>query len=210
MPQGPYDIYQPGTGIIYSLDTSGDLTLAGKITASNYTAGNASGTYTGMAVTGTSGTVFVTSSTTGTAVIAGPLEVGGQFNSNGLTAIANVYLAGTIGYQAAGAGINSGAIATSQTGTAVSLAGNALLAVGTGGTQLADLTRDYMVYLNCTTLGSATITIGGTQASGGGTATVYQGSAAVGQCVTYRCPGGWFTWIKGGTVAFANQNIVSC
>ena len=105
-------------------------------------------------------------------------------------------------------GINTSGSVNILTGTAVG--GTATLAIGTGGTQLADITRDYMVYFNTTATGSATIRIGPSQGNANQPGTVFVGSAApLGALVSFRCPAGWFVSIAGGTVTFA-QTAISC
>jgi hypothetical protein len=76
------------------------------------------------------------------------------------------------------------------------------------GTQLSDLTRDYMVYLTTSAGGAgATVLIGPTSAC---TSTVSaSGSIGTGVCISYRLPAGWFSmWTT--AVAVAQQNAISC
>lgn len=76
--------------------------------------------------------------------------------------------------------------------------------------QLADTTRDYTVYLECTTSGTATsITIGPT--SSANAATVMASAAATaGTVYSVRLPAGWYLKWAGTTTAFANQVAVGC
>ena len=75
--------------------------------------------------------------------------------------------------------------------------------------QLADLTRDYMVYLNVTTSGTATsVTMGATSA---GTTVSILASASVtaGQVISFRVPAGWYVKYTGTTTVIA-QAAVGC
>lgn len=86
----------------------------------------------------------------------------------------------------------------------------ALGAVSGTGIQLADLTRDYMVYLTVTTSGTATsVTIGHTSAASDATV---MGSAAAtaGQVISFRLPAGWYFKWGGTTTAIADQVAVGC
>jgi hypothetical protein len=76
--------------------------------------------------------------------------------------------------------------------------------------QLADLTRDYLVYLECTTAGTATsITIGHT--SSANDVTIMSSAAATaGVVYAVRLPAGWYLKWTGTTTAFANQVAVGC
>lgn len=81
-----------------------------------------------------------------------------------------------------------------------------------GGTaiQLADLTRDYMVYLTVTVAGTATsVTIGHTSAASD--VTIMSSEAATaGQVITFRLPAGWYFKWAGSTTAIGNQVAVGC
>jgi hypothetical protein len=76
--------------------------------------------------------------------------------------------------------------------------------------QLTDVTRDYIVYLECTTSGTATtISIGHT--SSANDATIMASAAATaGVVYTVRLPAGWYLKWNGTTTAFATQNAVGC
>jgi hypothetical protein len=76
------------------------------------------------------------------------------------------------------------------------------------GTQISDVTRDYMIYLTTSAGGAgATVLIGPTSAC---TSTVTaSGSIGTGVCVSYRLPAGWFSmWTT--AVAVGQQNAISC
>jgi len=75
--------------------------------------------------------------------------------------------------------------------------------------QLSDTTRDYNVYLACTTSGTATsIAIGPTSA----VANTILPSSAVTAGVVYKImlPAGWFYKWTGTTTAFATQTAIGC
>ena len=75
--------------------------------------------------------------------------------------------------------------------------------------QLSDTTRDYNVYLACTTSGTATsIAIGPTSA----VANTILPSSSVTAGVVYKItlPAGWFYKWTGTTTAFATQTAIGC
>lgn len=75
--------------------------------------------------------------------------------------------------------------------------------------QLSDTTRDYMVYLECTTSGTATtIAIGPTSTPAN---TIMASAAATaGTVYTVRLPAGWYLKWAGTTTAFATQTAIGC
>ena len=75
--------------------------------------------------------------------------------------------------------------------------------------QLADKTRDYVVYLECTTSGTATtIAIGPTSTPAN---TIMASAAATaGTVYTVRLPAGWWLQWAGTTTAFATQTAIGC
>jgi hypothetical protein len=75
--------------------------------------------------------------------------------------------------------------------------------------QLSDTTRDYMVYLNVTTSGTATsVTIGPTSA--GNTVSIMASAAATaGQVIAFRLPAGWYVKWTGTTTVLA-QAAIGC
>lgn len=105
-------------------------------------------------------------------------------------------------------GIISANAGTNSAGSAPVL--TALGAVSGTAIQLADLTRDYIVYLTVTTSGTATsVTIGPT--SSANAATVMASAAATaGQVITFRLPAGWYFKWAGTTTAIGGQTAVGC
>jgi hypothetical protein len=75
--------------------------------------------------------------------------------------------------------------------------------------QLSDTTRDYVVYLECTTSGTATtIAIGPTSTPAN---TIMASAAATaGTVYTVRLPAGWYLKWAGTTTAFATQTAIGC
>src|SRR5260370_27198132 len=75
--------------------------------------------------------------------------------------------------------------------------------------QLADTGRDYMVYLTCTTAGTAfSLAIGPTAAPAH---SLLSGLAiSAGQVFAFRLPATWFVQWSGITAAFAQQLAVAC
>ena len=97
---------------------------------------------------------------------------------------------------------------TSSAGSAPVL--TALGAVSGTALQLADLTRDYQVYLTVTTAGTATsVTLGPTNAASAVTIMV-SAPATAGQVISFRLPAGWFYKWTGTTTAISNQVAVGC
>lgn len=86
----------------------------------------------------------------------------------------------------------------------------ALGAVSGTAIQLTDTTRDYMVYLEVTTAGTATsVTIGPTNAANAVTI-MASAAATAGQVISFRLPAGWFFKWTGTTTAVGNQIAVGC
>jgi hypothetical protein len=76
--------------------------------------------------------------------------------------------------------------------------------------QLSDLTRDYMVYLDVTTAGTAT-TVSMGHTSGASDVTILNNVAvAIGQLIAFRLPAGWWFKWAGTTTAIGNQVAVGC
>jgi hypothetical protein len=75
--------------------------------------------------------------------------------------------------------------------------------------QLSDLTRDYIVYLEVTTSGTATtIAIGPTSTPAN---TIMASAAATaGVVYTVRLPAGWYLKWAGTTTAMATQTAIGC
>lgn len=75
--------------------------------------------------------------------------------------------------------------------------------------QLSDLTRDYMVYLEVGTAGTAfVVAIGPT--SGVANTVVASGTATSGELVSVRLPAGWFLKWSATTATLANQLAIGC
>lgn len=100
-----------------------------------------------------------------------------------------------------------------QKGTDSSASAPVLTALGAvSGTaiQLSDLTRDYQVYLEVTTAGTATsLTIGPTSSASAVSLMTSQ-AATAGQVITFRLPAGWYFKWTGTTTAVGNQVAVGC
>jgi hypothetical protein len=75
--------------------------------------------------------------------------------------------------------------------------------------QLADTTRDYMVYLTIGTAGTAlTVKIGPTS---GVADTIYTAATATaGQTIAFRLPAGWFWQWAATTATLAEQTAIGC
>jgi len=76
--------------------------------------------------------------------------------------------------------------------------------------QLADLTRDYMVYLEATTSGTATSITMGPTSSANAVTIMASAAATAGVVYSFRLPAGWYFKWTGTTTAFATQNAVGC
>lgn len=97
---------------------------------------------------------------------------------------------------------------TDTAGSAPAL--TALGAVSGTAIQLADLTRDYMVYLDVTTGGTATTVAMGPTSGVSAVSILNNVAVAVGQLISFRLPAGWFFKWTGTTTAIGNQNAVGC
>lgn len=86
----------------------------------------------------------------------------------------------------------------------------ALGAVSGTAIQLSDLTRDYMVYLEVTTAGTATSLTAGHTNSANDVSILTSVSVAVGDLFAFRLPAGWWFKWTGTTTAIGNQNAVGC
>jgi len=75
--------------------------------------------------------------------------------------------------------------------------------------QLADTTRDYLVYLAVTTSGTATsVAIGPTSTPAN--TILPSSSVTAGQLINFRLPAGWFVKWAGTTTAIATQTAIGC
>lgn len=98
-------------------------------------------------------------------------------------------------------------------GTSTAVSAPVLTALGAvSGTaiQLTDTSRDYMVYLEVTTAGTATsLTIGPTSSANAVSLMTSQ-AATAGQVISFRLPAGWYFKWAGTTTAIGNQVAVGC
>lgn len=75
--------------------------------------------------------------------------------------------------------------------------------------QLADLTRDYMVYLEVGTAGTAFIVAIGPTSTPANTI-VSSGVATSGEVVSFRLPAGWYVKWSATTATLASQAAIGC
>jgi hypothetical protein len=75
--------------------------------------------------------------------------------------------------------------------------------------QLTDVNRDYMVYMECTTGGTALVVAIGPTATPANSI-ITSSTATLGELVSFRLPAGWFVKWSAVTAAFANQTAISC
>ena len=108
---------------------------------------------------------------------------------------------------AANSGDNTSAAAVYLNAT-IGAGGNAILGTAASGTQLSDLTRDYMVYIGVTAGGAAaTLSIG---AANTAVATLYAAATCgVGSQYAFRLPAGWYIRFQ-GTAGITQQTAISC
>jgi hypothetical protein len=99
----------------------------------------------------------------------------------------------------------------SGNGTNTAAAANVLTPAFANGTaaQLSDVNRDYMVYLEVGTAGTAFIVATG-PTSGVANTIVASGTATSGEVVSFRLPAGWFVKWSATTATLANQTAISC
>jgi len=143
----------------------------------------------------------------GNTVQSGNITASGTINAASLTAGTQGPTAYTgIQTYAANSGDNTSAAAVYLNAT-IGAGGNAILGTAASGTQLSDLTRDYMVYLQVTTGGAgATISIG---AANTAVSTLYaNATCGPGTLYSFRLPAGWYVRCQ-GTAAFS-QTAISC
>jgi len=76
--------------------------------------------------------------------------------------------------------------------------------------QLSDTSRDYMVYLEVTTSGTATSITMGHTSSANDVTIMASAAATAGVVYSFRLPAGWYYKWTGTTTAFATQNAVGC
>lgn len=98
-------------------------------------------------------------------------------------------------------------------GTSSAASAPILTALGaTSGTaiQLTDTSRDYQVYLEVTTAGTATSVTMGHTSSANDVSIMTSQAATAGQVITFRLPAGWYFKWAGTTTAIGNQVAVGC
>lgn len=105
-------------------------------------------------------------------------------------------------------GIITANAGTNSSGSAPIL--TALGAVSGTAIQLTDTSRDYLVYLEVTTAGTATSVTMGHTSSANDVTLMASAAATAGQVISFRLPAGWFFKWTGTTTAFANQVAVGC
>jgi len=131
----------------------------------------------------------------------GILATGGSVTGN-LTVTGNGVVNGTQavgGVLSANAGVNTAGSAPALTPTFSS---------GVAA-QLTDTTRDYLVYLEVGTAGTAmSVAIGPT--SGVANTVSTSGVATTGQIISFRLPAGWFAKWTAVTATLANQLAIGC
>jgi hypothetical protein len=112
----------------------------------------------------------------------------------------------SVGTTLTGAGIASFNAGTNSSGSAPVLTPS--FASGTAA-QLADLTRDYMVYLTIGTAGTAnTLAIGPT--SSPANTLISSATATTGEMMVVRLPAGWFLKWTATTATLATQTAIGC
>lgn len=75
--------------------------------------------------------------------------------------------------------------------------------------QLTDLTRDYMVYLEIGTAGTANVVAIGPTSTPANTV-IASGVATAGEVMTIRLPAGWYLKWSATTATLANQIAIGC
>jgi hypothetical protein len=81
---------------------------------------------------------------------------------------------------------------------------------GGGGVQLTDLTRDYMVYLEVGTAGTAWIVSAGPTSAASAVTIHASGVATAGQVLSFRLPAGWYFLWSATTATLAQSVAVGC
>jgi hypothetical protein len=114
-------------------------------------------------------------------------------------------------YRAAAGVLKTDSVLTPAGGTNGASSAPVLTPTFANGTaaQLADITRDYTVYLQCSTAGTAlTVSIGPTSTPAN--TLISSSTATLGELITIRLPAGWFLKWAATTAAFATQTAVGC
>lgn len=123
--------------------------------------------------------------------VSGNLSVGGDLAASGTVA--------------------AGGVLSANGGTNTSASAPALTPAFANGTaaQLADTTRDYMVYLQVGTAGSAfSLAIGPTSTPAN--VLFASGTPVAGEMLPFRLPAGWFVKWAGTLTTLASQTAVGC
>lgn len=81
---------------------------------------------------------------------------------------------------------------------------------GGGGVQLSDTTRDYMVYLQVGTAGTAWVVTMGHTSSANDVTLHASGTATAGQTLSFRLPAGWYFLWTATTATLAQSVAVGC
>jgi len=104
-----------------------------------------------------------------------------------------------------------GGLATLNAGTNTAGSAPVLTPTFANGTaaQLSDLTRDYMVYLEIGTAGTAFVVAIGPTSTPANTI-VASGTATTGESVSFRLPAGWYVKWSATTATLANQKAIGC
>lgn len=148
----------------------------------------------------------------GTAGPVAGVDPSGNIWSTGTLNVAAGTVTGTFstpGIQVAGLGGGANTAASANYLNATIGAGAAaLLGTAATGTQLSDLSRDYMVYLGVTAGGAAaTLSIG--PASTAVSTLFATATCNVGTQYTFRLPAGWYIRFQ-GTAGITQQTAISC
>lgn len=186
--------------IISGSDTAGMLYLSNAVP----TSGNP-GTLTMVETASTNGAIglFVTGDTTARLVINAAGTMKWSAGSGSQDVVLARSAAGTLGVTTGILAPNGG---TTSAGSAPAI--TPTFANGTAA-QLADLTRDYMVYLQIGTAGTAfTLAIGPTS----GVANTLMASATplADSLLTFRLPAGWFVKWAGTSTTLTTQTAIGC
>ena len=135
-----------------------------------------------------------------TATGAGSVAIGTDHTGGVVTAsLQDQIMLGTANHTVYRAATNTSSGATASTPTIANTA---------TGVQV-NATKDVMLYLTCSTLGTGfTLKIGPTSTPA--YTIVNNVAVAIGECFSVRVPGGWYVSWQATTAAFANQQAVTC
>ena len=148
----------------------------------------------------------------GVGYVAGMDGVGNIW-ANGTMSVGNAAVTGTgtstfAGLIAANGGYNSSGSVSVLGGGTIGSGNAAILGTAATGTQLADTTRDYNVYIGVTAGGAAaTLSIGPANTA---VNTLYAAATCnVGTQYSFRLPAGWYIRFQ-GTAGITQQIAISC